>query len=103
MNNETIAPGTATSVKDSVQHLVDQSTQTVDALKSRFGDLSEQMKRDGGALYQRAATYIRANPRKAVAIAFGVGYLGMRIRTSPLLTIAVIGVIGYFGTQISKT
>jgi len=90
-----MAPGSPSSASfsDSFQRLVDDGVQTVDALKSRVGDVSEHA-------YARLAAFITANPLKSVAIAFGIGYLAMRIKTSPLLKVALTGVFGYYATKL---
>ena len=86
----------ATSVQDSVRALVDQGSETVDAIKSRVGEARTK----GSAAYARTSSLIKANPLKSVAIAFGVGYVAMRIRTSKLTSLLVIGGLGYLGKRM---
>lgn len=77
--------GSATSsdklgaIKDKVKGLVDQGEEKVDALKHKVIDVKDQAVTRGSAVLDRAETFIRANPLKAVGIAFGVGYIGMRL------------------------
>ena len=42
-------------------------------------EVKDQAMEKGNAFLDNVTTMIRANPLKAVAIAFGVGYIGMRI------------------------
>ncbi|MDQ3367925.1 MAG: hypothetical protein M3680_21075 [Myxococcota bacterium] len=99
MNNEF---GTKATVKDSVQGLVDQGSETVDAIKNRVGDVTNTVKEGGGAALDRATTFIQANPLKSLAIAFGAGYIAMRIRTSPLFKVAMLGGFGLLGTKVLR-
>ena len=67
------------SIRESVRGLVDQGQEKVDQIKNRVIDVKEQAVTKGNAALDRATDFIRANPIKAVALAFGVGYVGMRI------------------------
>ena len=76
--------GNATSeklgaLKDKVRGLVDQGEVKVDALKHKVIDAKDQAVTRGSAILDRAETFIKANPLKAVGIAIGVGYIGMRL------------------------
>ena len=67
----TTTPGTngpLEGIKQSVKDFVDQGQEKVEAIKSRVSDVKG-----------RTTTYIKANPLTAVGIAFGLGYLGMRL------------------------
>ena len=66
-------------VKARVRGLVDQGQETVHALKDRAKDVKQQAVERGNAFVDRAIELIKANPLKAVGIAFGVGYIGMRL------------------------
>lgn len=97
------------SIKASVQNLVDQGTETVDAIKSkvadvktRVGDVTGTVKDGGAAAYTNLVSFVQAHPFKGIALAFGVGYVAMRIRTSPILKLALLGGIGYAGRNIIK-
>ncbi len=68
-----------TTIRGSVRGIVGHGQEKVDQLKSRVMDVRDQAVSRGNALIDRAADYIRANPLKSVGIAFGVGYLGMRL------------------------
>ena len=67
------------SLKDNVKNLVDQGQEKVSAIKDRVIDVKEQAVTRGNALMDQATVYIKANPLKAVGIAFGIGYIGMRL------------------------
>jgi ElaB/YqjD/DUF883 family membrane-anchored ribosome-binding protein len=41
--------------------------------------VKDQAMARGGQFMDQATSFIQANPLKSVAIAFGVGYIGMRI------------------------
>lgn len=71
--------GKIDAIKDRVSGLVDQGHEKVDHLKAKAIDVKEQAVTRGNALVDQAASFIRANPLKAVGIAFGVGYIGMRL------------------------
>ncbi len=51
----------------------------LDALKSRMIEVKDQAKAKGSAVVENATKLIKAHPLKAVAIAFAVGYIGMRL------------------------
>ena len=67
------------SIKETVKGIVDQGAQRVDAVKSRVVDIKDQAITRGNDLIERVTDMVKANPLKAVAIAFGAGYLGMRL------------------------
>lgn len=67
------------SLKDTVKGIVDQGAHTVDAVKSRVVDIKDQAFTRGEDLLGRVSDMVKANPLKAVAIAFGAGYIGMRL------------------------
>ena len=67
------------AIKDKVKGLVDQGEEKVDQIKHKVIDVKDQAVTRGSAILDRAETFIKANPLKAVGIAFGFGYLGMRL------------------------
>lgn len=71
--------GKLDAIKDTVKGIVDQGAQQVDAIKSKVGDVKDQAFSRGSDLAERVADMVKAHPLKAVAIAFGAGYLGMRL------------------------
>ena len=64
------------SLKESVKGLVDENAQKI---KNRVIDAKDQAMARGNMYVDRVTDVIRANPLKAVGIAFGVGYIGMRL------------------------
>lgn len=60
------------SIKENVKNLVDRS-------RGRVTEVKDQAVSRGNDLLSRVTEIIRANPLKAVGIAFGVGYIGMRL------------------------
>ncbi len=67
------------SIKEKARGLVDQGQEKVSELKSKVGDVKDQAFTRGHALMDRATDFIRENPLKSVGIAFGIGYIGMRL------------------------
>ena len=63
-------------IKDSVKGLVDENAQKI---KNRVIDAKQQAMARGNMYVDRVTDMIKANPLKAVGIAFGVGYIGMRL------------------------
>ena len=67
------------SIKESVKGLVDQGQEKVHQLKDRVVEVKQEAVTNGNEYLDRASELIKANPFKAIAIAFGVGYIGMRL------------------------
>lgn len=67
------------TIKESVKGFVDQGQERVDHLKTRVIDAKDKAMSRGGEYVERATDMIRANPIKAVGLAFGIGYIGMRL------------------------
>jgi ElaB/YqjD/DUF883 family membrane-anchored ribosome-binding protein len=67
------------SLKEKAKGFVEQGSEKVEELKSKVVEAKEQVMAKGSAFLDRATATIKANPLKSVAIAFGVGYIGMRI------------------------
>lgn len=76
MNNNN---GTADSIKDNVRNLVDQGQEKVAAIKDKVIDVKDQAMEKGTAYLDRVTDFIKARPLQSVGIAFGVGYIGMRL------------------------
>lgn len=66
-------------IKDSVRGLVDRGQEQAGALRDRAVEVKDQVLTRSNAVLDQATTYIRDNPLKSVGIAFGVGYIGMRL------------------------
>jgi ElaB/YqjD/DUF883 family membrane-anchored ribosome-binding protein len=67
------------ALKGAVKGLVDQGVQKVDAIKAKVVDAKDQAITRGGDVVERMTDMIKAHPIKAIAIAFGAGYLGTRL------------------------
>ncbi len=79
MDNSKTAGNGMDAIKEGVRGLVDQGQQKVDELKSRVVEVKDQAMSRGSQVMDRVTDFIMANPLKAVGIAFGAGYIGMRI------------------------
>lgn len=51
----------------------------LDALKTRVVEVKDQAKAKSTAVIDNVTSLIKANPLKAVGIAFAVGFIGMRL------------------------
>jgi ElaB/YqjD/DUF883 family membrane-anchored ribosome-binding protein len=67
------------SIKHTMRDVVDQGAQKADELKSRVIDAKDQVLRRGNDAFDRVVELIKANPLKAVGIAFVAGFIGMRM------------------------
>lgn len=67
------------SIKESVRGMVDHGQERMHQLKDKVSDVKQQAMSRSSEYLERVAELIRANPLKSIAIAFGVGYLGMRL------------------------
>jgi ElaB/YqjD/DUF883 family membrane-anchored ribosome-binding protein len=81
MGNDGMAAnaGGLENLKDKVKGVVDQGQEKVHELKNKVVDVKQQAVTKGNEVLDKATSFIRANPIKAVGIAFGVGYIGMRL------------------------
>jgi ElaB/YqjD/DUF883 family membrane-anchored ribosome-binding protein len=71
-NNRTVGGNGMDAIKEGVH-------QKVDEIKNRVVEVKDQAMSRGTEVLDRVTDFIKANPLKAVGIAFGAGYLGMRI------------------------
>jgi ElaB/YqjD/DUF883 family membrane-anchored ribosome-binding protein len=82
MNNQN-GSNTATDrvdqIKDKVRGFVDTAEERAESIKARAIEAKESAMSRGNALIERATDMIKANPLKAVGVAFGAGYIGMRL------------------------
>jgi ElaB/YqjD/DUF883 family membrane-anchored ribosome-binding protein len=67
------------ALRDTVKDLVDQGAHKVDEIKAKVVEVKDQAFTRGNALLDRVTVMVRAHPLKAVGIAFGAGYLVMRL------------------------
>lgn len=67
------------SIRDSVKGLVEQGHDKVTAIKDAASDLQHKVTDEGGKAIDKTSKLIKDHPFAAVGIAFGVGYLLMRL------------------------
>ena len=78
-NGNTTADTGLDNLKDSVKNLVDQGQERAAQIKERVIDVKDQAMSRGSDLLETATETIKAHPLKSVAVAFGIGYIGMRL------------------------
>ena len=66
-------------IKEKVRGFVDSAEERAESIKHRAIEAKDDVMTRGNALIERATDMIKANPLKAVGVAFGAGYLGMRL------------------------
>jgi ElaB/YqjD/DUF883 family membrane-anchored ribosome-binding protein len=67
------------SLRDGMKGFVEQGAQKVDAIKTKVVEVKDQAFTRGSDVLVRVTDMIKAHPLKAISIAFGAGYLGMRL------------------------
>ena len=67
------------SIRDSVKGYVERGAQKADAIKNKVVEVKDEAVNRGSDMLDRLASLVRAHPLKAVGIAFGIGYIGMRM------------------------
>ena len=67
------------TIKENVRGLVEQGQDKMNDLKTRAVEAKDQAMQRGSAFLDQTRENIKAHPLSAVAIAFGAGYIGMRI------------------------
>jgi ElaB/YqjD/DUF883 family membrane-anchored ribosome-binding protein len=67
------------SIRDSVKGVVDRGAQKAEAIKNKVVEAKDQALHRSSEGLDRLAELVRAHPLKAVGIAFGLGYVGMRL------------------------
>ena len=80
MNNGTVAKGIGTSTPN--EALSDFRDKVVE-VKDAAVEVKDEVLKRGSATLESLRRMVVASPLKAVAIAFGIGYVGMRL-TRPL-------------------
>jgi ElaB/YqjD/DUF883 family membrane-anchored ribosome-binding protein len=66
-------------LRERARGFVDQGSERVDRLRSRMMDARDRACSKGSALLDRTTDMIKAHPLKSIGIAFGAGYIGMRL------------------------
>ena len=67
------------SLKDSVRNLVDVGSERAEAIKSRMADVKDTVVSSSKSGINRMGSLITEHPLVAIGIAFGIGYLAMRV------------------------
>lgn len=67
------------SLKDSVRNLVDAGGERAGQLKSKAIDVKDSVFENGGVAIRKTSSLIKEHPIAAIGIAFGLGYLAVRM------------------------
>ena len=67
------------SLKESMRNLVDAGGERAGQLKHKAIDVKDSVVENGGAALKRVGSLIKEHPIAALGIAFGVGYIAMRV------------------------
>jgi ElaB/YqjD/DUF883 family membrane-anchored ribosome-binding protein len=67
------------SLKESMRNLVEVSGERASALKHRMGDVKDTVFASSKTGVQKVGAFVKGHPIIAIGVAFGVGYLVMRI------------------------
>ncbi|MEO7093311.1 MAG: hypothetical protein ABI175_08680 [Polyangiales bacterium] len=71
--------GRVDQLKEKVRGFVDTAEERAESIKNKAIEVKDGAMTRGNALIERATDMIKANPLKSVGVAFGVGYIGMRL------------------------
>jgi len=67
------------SIKESVRNLVDAGGERAGQLKSKAIDAKDAVFENGEAAIKKTGSLVKDHPLAAIAIAFGVGYITLRL------------------------
>lgn len=67
------------SLKESVRNLVDAGGERAGQLKSKAIDVKDSVFENSEAALKKTSSLIKEHPIAAIGIAFGVGYIAMRM------------------------
>lgn len=67
------------SLKSSVRNLVDAGGERAGQLKGKAIDAKDAIVENGGVALKKSGELIKEHPIAAIGIAFGVGYIAMRL------------------------
>lgn len=67
------------TIGSSVDERIDSLKDSANAIKDRVIEVKDQAMDRGNAFVDKSTDYIKENPLKSIAIAFGVGYFAMRL------------------------
>jgi ElaB/YqjD/DUF883 family membrane-anchored ribosome-binding protein len=91
------------SIADSVQTLVDQGAETLGTIKARVSEATDGARTQAARVVDRTTELVTEHPMKSLAIAFGIGYVAMRITTSKLTSLAMIAGTVYAGSRLLRS
>lgn len=66
-------------LKSTVKNLVDDGKHRADALRTKAFDVKDAVVENSGEVFNRANAFIKENPIVAIAAAFGIGYIVVRM------------------------
>ena len=66
-------------LKSTVKGLVDDGKERADALRTKAYDVKDAVVENSGEIFNRANAFIKENPIVAIAAAFGIGYIVVRM------------------------
>ena len=78
-NGTTSAQGRFDSLKESVRNLVDASGERAGKLKNRAIDVKDKVVDNSEVYLNKVGSLIKAHPIAAIGIAFGIGYIAVRL------------------------
>lgn len=78
-NGSASASNRLDSLKSSVRNLVDAGGERAGQLKHRAIDVKDSVVENSSAALSRTSSLIKEHPIAAIAIAFGVGYIAVRM------------------------
>lgn len=67
------------TLKESVRNLVDAGGERAGQIKNKAIDVKDSVFDNGGAALKKAGELIKEHPIAAIGIAFGVGYIAVRL------------------------
>lgn len=67
------------SLKSSVRNFVDAGGERAGQLKSKAMDVKDSFVENGGIAIRKTGSFIKEHPIVAIGIAFGIGYITMRM------------------------
>jgi len=78
-NGSTMDTDRVEDIKERVRGFVDSAEERAESIKARAIEVKDDAMTRGNALIERVTDIIKANPIKAVGVAFAAGYIGMRL------------------------
>lgn len=66
-------------LKSTVKGLVDAGNERAGQIRTKAVDVKDAVVENGELAYNRASEFIKANPFVAIAAAFGIGYIVVRM------------------------